>query len=95
MEVQNLIDFQQTKDAESLASKQLRGNPDSMRWGSNKSEFAIIKIRLITSNPFLRITSMACVSTGGVNLVLGTSNGEIIVIPDRLMLPKTELKVQR
>ena len=38
---------------------------------------------------------MACVSTGGVNLVLGTSNGEIIVIPDRLMLPKTELKVQR
>ena len=60
------------KDAESFASKQLRGNAESMR-----------------------ITSLTCVNTGAINLILGTSNGEIIVVPDRLMLPKTELKIQR
>ena len=43
----------------------------------------------------VRIISMLCVPNGGVNLLLGTSSGEIVVIPDRLLLPKSEIKVQR
>ena len=42
-----------------------------------------------------KILSMICVNSGGVNLLLGTSNGEIIIIPDRLLLPKFEQKTHR
>ena len=53
------------------------------------------KNRRVNSVESTRILSMICVNTGGVNLLLGTSTGEIIIIPDRLLLPKHELKATR
>ena len=46
------------------------------------------------SNDSIKITSMITVNAGGVNLWLGTSHGEIIIIPDRLLQSKNHKSVR-
>ena len=42
-----------------------------------------------------RILSMIAINSGNASLLLGTSTGEILIIPDRLLVSKQEIKVNR